>query len=101
LRRDHKHDWRISSGVAGSGYVIACRCGGLVRVLLVGGKVRPEVLRDGGHMFTRRDAERSSLWRLRCSGRLVAARSAVVQVWSAVVGTTAKAAKGAVRANEL
>jgi DnaJ-class molecular chaperone len=35
--------------------VIACRCGALVRVLLVGGKVRPEVLRDGGQTFTLRD----------------------------------------------
>ncbi len=43
--------------MAGSGCVLACRCGALVRVLLVGGKVRPEVLRDGGHTFTLRDGE--------------------------------------------
>ncbi len=57
LTRTHKHSWRTSSAVAGSGCVIGCRCGALVRVLLVGGKVRPEVLRDGGHTFTLRDGE--------------------------------------------
>jgi hypothetical protein len=57
LKRTHKHDWRISSAVAGSGCVIGCRCGALVRVLLLGGKVRPEVLRDGGHTFTLRDGQ--------------------------------------------
>ncbi len=55
LKRTHKHSWRTSSAGAGSGCVLACRCGALVRVLLVGGKVRPEVLRDGGHTFTLRD----------------------------------------------
>jgi hypothetical protein len=57
LKRTHKHDWRTSSAVAVSGCVLTCRCGALVRVLLVGGMVRPEVLRDGGHTFTRRDGE--------------------------------------------
>jgi hypothetical protein len=57
LKRTHKHDWHTGSAVAGSGCVVTCRCGALVRVLLLGGVVRPEVLRDGGHTFTRRDAE--------------------------------------------
>jgi hypothetical protein len=57
LKRTHKHNWRTTSAVAGSGCVIICRCGALVRVLLLGGVVRPEVLRDGGHTFTRCDAE--------------------------------------------
>jgi hypothetical protein len=57
LKRGHKHDWYITSVVAGSGCVIGCRCGALVRVLLVGGMVRPEVLRDGGHRFTVRDGQ--------------------------------------------
>jgi hypothetical protein len=56
LKKTHKHDWRTSTAVAGSGCVLACRCGALVRVLLLGGVVRPEVLRDGGHTFARRDA---------------------------------------------
>ncbi len=43
--------------MAGSGCVLTCRCGALVRVLLLGGVVRPEVLRDGGHTFTQRDAQ--------------------------------------------
>jgi hypothetical protein len=57
LKRTHKHDWHTSSAVAGSGCVLTCRCGALVRVLVLGGMVRPEVLRDGGHTFTRRDAQ--------------------------------------------
>ncbi len=57
LKRTHKHDWLTSSSVARSGCVLTCRCGALVRVLLVGGRVRPEMLRDGGHTFTLRDAE--------------------------------------------
>jgi hypothetical protein len=57
LKRTHKHDWQTSSAVAGSGCVLTCRCGALVRVRLVAGAVRPEVLRDGGHTFTRRDAQ--------------------------------------------
>jgi hypothetical protein len=51
LKRTHKHDWHTTAVFGQSGCVIACRCGALVRVLLLGGKVRPEVLRDGGHMF--------------------------------------------------
>jgi RecJ-like exonuclease len=57
LKRGHKHDWRTSSAVAGSGCVITCCCGALVRVLLVGGRVRPEVLRDGEQTFTVRDGQ--------------------------------------------
>ncbi len=57
LKRTHKHDWHTASGMAGSGCVLTCRCGALVRVLLLGGVVRPEVLRDGGHTFTQRDAQ--------------------------------------------
>jgi hypothetical protein len=57
LKKTHKHDWCTSSAVAGSGCVLTCRCGALVRVLVLGGVVRPEVLRDGGHTFTRVDAQ--------------------------------------------
>jgi hypothetical protein len=57
LKKTHKHDWHTSTAGAGAGCVLTCRCGALVRVVLLGGVVRPEVLRDGGHTFTRRDAQ--------------------------------------------
>ncbi len=57
LDETHEHDWRTEAVRTGTGCVLRCGCGALVLVLLVGGKVRPDVIWDGGHAFTRLDGE--------------------------------------------
>jgi hypothetical protein len=51
LARTHKHDWRVTSSVGRAGCVVACGCGAVVRVLVLAGKLRVEVLGDGGRTF--------------------------------------------------
>ncbi len=58
LRRDHKHDWRKTSAVVNAACTLGCRCGAVVRVRKLNGKIMPEVLADGGHTFSVDDAQK-------------------------------------------
>jgi hypothetical protein len=55
-RREHKHEWQAVALLVEVGVEVRCSCGAVVRVIRTERGIMPEVVADGGHTFSRRDA---------------------------------------------